>query len=55
MISAVASQQKGPGFEFHWGQGLFCVECACSICVCVGSAEIPWLSPTTQRNAFGDK
>ena len=44
-ISTVASQQEGSGFEPVGLLGYFCVESACSPCVCVGSL---WVPPTVQ-------
>lgn len=36
-VSIVSSRQEGSGFESPGGQGLFCVDCAHSPCVPVGS------------------
>lgn len=48
-VSSVSSQQQGSGFDSPGGQGLFCVECAHSPCVHVGS-----LSQSRDiLNAFG--
>lgn len=35
-----------PGFDLQFGWGLFCVEFACSTCVCVGSLQVLGLPPT---------
>ena len=44
MVSAVASQQEGPGFESR----PFCVELACSPRVCVGFLRVLRFSPTSK-------
>lgn len=49
VVSAVTSQQEGPGFEsIIWP---FCVEFECSLCVCVGSLQVLQLPPKAQRHA----
>ena len=49
MVSGVPSQREGPGLIP--GSGCFCVEFACSPCVCVGSVQLLWLSSTVQKHA----
>jgi len=49
VVSAVASQQEGSRFNSQLGP--FCVELACSSCVCVGSLWVLRLPPTTQKRA----
>ena len=44
MVSAVASQQEGPGFESR----PFCVELACSPRVCVGFLRVLRFPPTSK-------
>ena len=44
MVSAVASQQEGPGFESQ----PFCVELACSPRVCVGFLRVLRFPPTSK-------
>ena len=44
VVSAVASQQEGPGFESR----TFCVELACSPRVCVGFLRVLWFPPTSK-------
>uniref|UniRef100_A0A3B4GB83 Leucine rich adaptor protein 1 n=1 Tax=Pundamilia nyererei TaxID=303518 RepID=A0A3B4GB83_9CICH len=42
---------KGPEFNSTIRPGSFCVEFACSPCVCVGSLRVLRLPPTVQRHA----
>ena len=53
MVITVASQQEGPGFECE--SGCFCVEFACSPCVCVGSLRLLCFPPTLQKHVKWEK
>ena len=46
VVSTVASQQEGPGFDSQ-----ACAEFTCSLCVCVGSVQVLQLPPTVQKPA----
>ena len=48
VVSYVASQQEGPGFDT--GSGNFCVGFACSPCLCVGSFPEGQLPPRVQKD-----
>ena len=46
--TAAVSQQEGPGFESESER--FCVEFACSPCVCVGLFRALWFPPNVQKH-----
>jgi len=48
VVSTVASQQEGSSFDSCLRP--FCVEFACSPCVCVGSLRVLRLPPTVQKH-----
>ena len=49
VVSAVASQQEGPGFDS--GSGCFGVDFACSPCVSVGSLRVFGFHLEVQKHA----